>query len=183
MYITIDHVTKNFRKKPGALGDLTIDLPSGMIGLLGSNGAGKTTLMRILCGIIQPTNGRVLVDGHDLSDPSARRALKRVLGYLPQDIEPYPNLNPVEFLDYIGLLKGIPDSSAAQEAGQRAYRTRRVGRRAETKDWRLLWGHASSCRYRPGAHGRPSPPRRRRTDSGSGPRGTSALPHTAGKSR
>lgn len=146
MYITIDHVTKNFRKKPGALGDLTIDLPSGMIGLLGSNGAGKTTLMRILCGIIQPTNGRVLVDGHDLSDPSARRALKRVLGYLPQDIEPYPNLNPVEFLDYIGLLKGIP--TAAQRKKQASELIERVGLADARK--RRIGGFSGGMRRRVG---------------------------------
>ena len=54
MYISISHVTKDFRGRPAALDDVTIDLPTGMIGLLGSNGAGKTTLMRILCGIIHP---------------------------------------------------------------------------------------------------------------------------------
>lgn len=107
MFISIDHVTKNFHRKPGALNEVTIDLPTGMIGLLGSNGAGKTTLMRIVCGIIEPTSGRVLVDGHDLSDRWARRTLKKTLGYLPQDVEPYPNLTPVEFLDYIGVLKGV----------------------------------------------------------------------------
>lgn len=112
MYISIDHVTKDFRKKRGALNDLTVDLPTGMIGLLGSNGAGKTTLMRILCGIIQPTHGRVLIDGHDLADAGARRAVKKTLGYLPQDIEPYPNLTPLEFLDYVGILKGVDSATA-----------------------------------------------------------------------
>lgn len=114
MYISIDHLTKDFRKKPGALRDVTLDLPSGMIGLLGSNGAGKTTLMRILCGIIEPTRGRVLVDGHDLSHAAERRAVKKTLGYLPQDVEPYPNLTPLEFLDYVGILKGI-DSAATRK--------------------------------------------------------------------
>lgn len=111
MFISIDHLGKDFRKKPAALDDVTLDLPQGMIGLLGSNGAGKTTLMRILCGIIQPTRGRVLINGHDLADASARRAVKKTLGYLPQDVEPYPNLTPLEFLDYVGVLKGIDSAS------------------------------------------------------------------------
>ncbi|CVH79715.1 putative ABC transporter ATP-binding protein YxlF [Coriobacteriaceae bacterium CHKCI002] len=110
MFISLDHLGKDFRKKPCALDDLTLDLPSGMIGLVGPNGAGKTTLMRILCGIVAPTRGRVLADGRDLSDARARRALKRTLGYLPQDIEPYPNLTPLEFLDYMGVLKGMGDA-------------------------------------------------------------------------
>lgn len=111
MFISIDHLGKDFRKKPAALDDVTLDLPQGMIGLLGSNGAGKTTLMRILCGIIQPTSGRVLIDGHDLADAGARRAVKKTLGYLPQDVEPYPNLTPLEFLDYVGVLKGIDSAT------------------------------------------------------------------------
>ena len=110
MFISLDHLGKDFRKKPCALDDLTLDLPSGMIGLVGPNGAGKTTLMRILCGIVAPTRGRVLADGRDLSDARTRRALKRTLGYLPQDIEPYPNLTPLEFLDYMGVLKGMGDA-------------------------------------------------------------------------
>jgi ABC-2 type transport system ATP-binding protein len=115
MFISIDHLGKDFRKKPGALDDVTLDLPQGMIGLLGSNGAGKTTLMRILCGIIPPTRGRVLVDGHDLADAGARGGLKKTLGYLPQDIEPYPNLTPLEFLDYVGVLKGIDSTSRRKQ--------------------------------------------------------------------
>ncbi|MCT1558621.1 ABC transporter ATP-binding protein [Helcobacillus massiliensis] len=111
MFISIDHLGKDFRKKPAALDDVTLDLPQGMIGLLGSNGAGKTTLMRILCGIIQPTRGRVLIDGHDLAGAGARRAVKKTLGYLPQDVEPYPNLTPLEFLDYVGVLKGIDSAT------------------------------------------------------------------------
>lgn len=125
MFISIDHLGKDFRKNPGALDDVTLDLPQGMIGLLGSNGAGKTTLMRILCGIIKPTRGRVLVDGHDLSDTRARRALKKSLGYLPQDVEPYPNLTPLEFLDYVGVLKGI--GSARERKQQASDLVTRVG--------------------------------------------------------
>ena len=99
MFISLDRLGKDFDKRPCALDDLTLDLPSGMIGLIGPNGAGKTTLMRILCGIVSPTRGHVLVDGRDIAEPRNRRALKKTLGYLPQDIEPYPNLTPPEFLD------------------------------------------------------------------------------------
>ena len=125
MFISLDHLGKDFRKKPRALDDLTLDLPSGMIGLVGPNGAGKTTLMRILCGIASPTRGRVLVDGCDLADARVRRALKRTLGYLPQDIEPYPNLTPPEFLDYVGVLKGMDD--ARERRRQTAELLERVG--------------------------------------------------------
>jgi ABC-2 type transport system ATP-binding protein len=115
MFISIDHLSKDFRKKPSAIADVTLDLPQGMIGLLGSNGAGKTTLMRILCGIIQPSRGRVLMDGHDLANAGTRRAVKKSLGYLPQDVEPYPNLTPLEFLDYVGILKGIDSATRRRQ--------------------------------------------------------------------
>ena len=81
--------------------------------------------MRILCGIASPTRGRVLVDGCDLADARVRRALKRTLGYLPQDIEPYPNLTPPEFLDYVGVLKGMDD--ARERRRQAAELLERVG--------------------------------------------------------
>ena len=58
MFISINHLTKDFLRKPRALDDVTCDLPHGMVGLIGPNGAGKTTLMRILAGIIRPTSGR-----------------------------------------------------------------------------------------------------------------------------
>lgn len=135
MFISLDHLTKDFKKKPRALDGLTLDLPSGMIGLIGPNGAGKTTLMRILCGVVGPTSGRVLVDGRDMAEPRNRRALKRALGYLPQDIEPYPSLTPREFLDYVGVLKGMDDRRARlrqadeliERVGLADVRGRRIG--------------------------------------------------------
>lgn len=146
MFISLDHLTKDFRKKPGALQDITLDLPSGMIGLLGSNGAGKTTLMRILCGIIEPSKGRVLIDGHDLADSATRQAVKKTLGYLPQDIEPYPNLTPLEFLDYVGVLKGIDSKTSRRRQAQELIV--RVGL-ADAKD-RRIGGFSGGMRRRVG---------------------------------
>ena len=146
MFISIDQLGKDFRKKPAALDDVTLDPPQGMIGLLGSNGAGKTTLMRILCGIIQPTRGRVLIDGHDLADAGARRAVKKTLGYLPQDVEPYPNLTPLEFLDYVGVLKGI--DSATERRRQARELIAQVGLN-DAKD-RKVGGFSGGMRRRVG---------------------------------
>jgi ABC-type multidrug transport system ATPase subunit len=93
-----------------ALADLSLDLGPGGLGLLGPNGAGKSTLMRILATITAATSGRVTWDGADIArEPDA---VRRVLGYLPQDFGIYPNLNPVEFLDFIAAAKGIPSAAA-----------------------------------------------------------------------
>lgn len=107
MSIEITDLTKTYRGGVHALAGVSLHIPTGMYGLLGGNGAGKTTLMRILAGVLPATSGRVLVNGHDLTAPTGRTALKRTLGYLPQELGLYPDLSAREFLDYIGLLKGI----------------------------------------------------------------------------
>jgi ABC-2 type transport system ATP-binding protein len=113
VHLTITDLTKTYPGGTRALDDLTLTVPTGMFGLLGANGAGKTTLMRILAGLLRPSQGRVLVDDHDLGTAAGRTAVKRLLGYLPQDLGVYPDLTAAEFLDYIALLKGI-DSRAAR---------------------------------------------------------------------
>jgi ABC-2 type transport system ATP-binding protein len=92
-----------------ALRGLDLTIASGMYGLLGPNGAGKTTLMRILAGILRPTAGDVFVGPHDLTTDAGRLAVKRLLGYLPQELGLYPDLTAAEFLDYIGILKGLDE--------------------------------------------------------------------------
>lgn len=112
MQITITGLSKTYRGGVHALTDITVELAGGMTGLLGANGAGKTTLMRILTGIVRPTTGTVTIGGHDLATSAGRTAVKRLLGYLPQELDLYPDLTGREFLDYIALLKGIDDKPA-----------------------------------------------------------------------
>ena len=98
--------------KVTALDSVDLTVPGGMFGLLGANGAGKTTLMRILAGVLPPTSGEVRIGGYDLTTRSGLRQVQRRLGYLPQDLGLYPDLSPRQFLDYIGLLKGLDDTTA-----------------------------------------------------------------------
>ena len=112
MQISITALSKTYRGDVRALTDVTLQLAPGTTGLLGANGAGKTTLMRILTGIIRPTTGTVTVGGHDLATIAGRTAVKRLLGYLPQELDLYPDLTGREFLDYVALLKGIDDKPA-----------------------------------------------------------------------
>jgi ABC-type multidrug transport system ATPase subunit len=93
-----------------ALRDFSLTLRPGVLGLLGPNGAGKTTLMSILATITRATRGRVLWNATDLaSDPDA---IRQVLGYLPQDFGVYPNLNAVEFLEYLAAVRGLDATTA-----------------------------------------------------------------------
>jgi ABC-2 type transport system ATP-binding protein len=108
--LTIDHVSKRYGRNTLALQDFSLELGSGVLGLLGPNGAGKTTLMSILATITKPTSGTIRWNGTDLTaDPNAIRS---VLGYLPQDFGVYPNLNAVEFLEYLAAVKGLDAATA-----------------------------------------------------------------------
>ncbi|GIH51058.1 ABC-type multidrug transport system, ATPase component [Microbispora rosea] len=111
MDIQISGLRRTFGKVT-ALDGLDLTVPGGMYGLLGTNGAGKTTLMRVLAGVLPPTAGTVRVGGHDLATRTGRLAVQRRLGYLPQDLGLYPDLSAQEFLDYVGLLKGLDDTAA-----------------------------------------------------------------------
>jgi ABC-2 type transport system ATP-binding protein len=91
--------------KVEALSDLTLDLGPGVTGLLGPNGAGKSTLMRILATVTPPSSGRVSWRGADVADDPD--AVRRELGFLPQDFGVYPNLDAVEFLRYLAAVKGL----------------------------------------------------------------------------
>lgn len=134
MDISIRALTKTYGRTR-ALDSLDLDVGAGMHGLLGANGAGKTTLMRILAGVIRPTSGRVVVGGLDLADRASRVACQRTLGYLPQDLGLYPDLTGWEFLDYLGLLKGMRDrrgrrrrvDALLETVGLSPYARRRVG--------------------------------------------------------
>jgi len=112
MKLTIEHISKQYRRNFWGLRDFDLELTPGVIGLLGPNGAGKSTLMRILATVTQPTEGRVAWNDTDIvKSPDELRA---VLGYLPQDFGVYPNLTAVEFLDYMAAIKGMDAKSARQ---------------------------------------------------------------------
>jgi ABC-type multidrug transport system ATPase subunit len=112
MHIEIHALNKIYRGNVQALDNLDLTIPNGMYGLLGPNGAGKTTLMRILAGILRPTSGSLSIGSQNAATEKGRTAVKRILGYLPQELGVYPDLTAYEFLDYIGILKGLDDRQA-----------------------------------------------------------------------
>lgn len=118
MNIEIQQLNKVYHGGVHALNDVDMSIPNGMFGLLGPNGAGKTTLMRILAGILRPTSGRIQVGAFDGNTEKGRTGIKQMLGYLPQDLGMYPDLSAREFLDYIGILKGMNDREDRQERAE-----------------------------------------------------------------
>ena len=110
MNLTISRLSKQYRRDFWGLRDFDLELKPGVIGLLGPNGAGKSTLMRMLATITQPSAGAIHWNGVDIvKTPDALRA---VLGYLPQDFGIYPNLTGLEFLEYMGAIKGMDGKTA-----------------------------------------------------------------------
>jgi ABC-type multidrug transport system ATPase subunit len=112
MQIEIQSLTKVYNRNTRALDGIDLKIPNGMFGLLGPNGAGKTTLMRILAGILRPTSGTIQTGQIDGTTDAGRQAIKEILGYLPQELGLYPDLTAREFLDYIGILKGLNERRA-----------------------------------------------------------------------
>jgi len=110
MELIIDHLSKHYHGQEWGLKDFSLSLGPGIIGLVGPNGAGKSTLMRILATISQPTQGRVLWNGETVAKNPNQ--LRSVLGYLPQDFGVYPNLNAIEFLEYLSAAKGLKRAAA-----------------------------------------------------------------------
>jgi ABC-type multidrug transport system ATPase subunit len=105
--LRIDGLSHVYPNGTRALDDVTLEVPRGMFGLLGPNGAGKSTLMRCVATLQIPTAGSVRFGDIDvLADPDA---LRRKLGYLPQDFGVYPRVSALDMLDHLAVLKGLAD--------------------------------------------------------------------------
>jgi len=102
--LQISNVSHTYPNGTRALDGVSIEVPPGMFGLLGPNGAGKSTLMRCISTLQVPTSGSIRFGDIDvLADP---QALRRTLGYLPQDFGVYPRVSAYEMLNHIAVLKG-----------------------------------------------------------------------------
>lgn len=102
-------IRKKYKDKE-AVRKVNYTFTNGVYGLLGENGAGKTTLMRLLCGVLQPTGGRIYCDNMDIAGMGAE--YRKLLGYLPQDFGYYSDFTAERFLQYMAALKALPGEYA-----------------------------------------------------------------------
>jgi ABC-2 type transport system ATP-binding protein len=103
--LSIVALSKTYPNGVAALKSVSLELKAGMFGLLGPNGAGKSSLMRTIATLQQPDSGSLSFAGIDvLKDPDA---IRRTLGYLPQDFGVYPKVSALDLLDHFAVLKGF----------------------------------------------------------------------------
>jgi ABC-2 type transport system ATP-binding protein len=128
MQIQFQGLSKEYKSGVWGLKNVDLTIEKGVFGLLGPNGAGKTTLMRILATLLKPTSGICLVDGKDITRNGDE--VRKILGYLPQEFSLYPNLTPLEFVDYMFRLKGFHDKkvveSVLEEVGLAEVKKRKI---------------------------------------------------------
>ena len=103
--ISVEHLTKYYGDHL-AVDDISFEITAGHVyGFLGPNGAGKSTTMNIITGCLSATDGKVLIDGHDIFDEPD--AAKRCIGYLPEHPPLYMNESAEDYLRFVGEAKGL----------------------------------------------------------------------------
>ena len=112
--LEVRRLTKRYRRVP-VVNDVNFRVNSGEVtGYLGPNGSGKSTTVKMLTGLVEPSNGEILLDGVDI-----RRDLigyKRLLGYVPEEAHVYPSLTGMEYLQLMGRLRELPENVVNEKA-------------------------------------------------------------------
>jgi ABC-2 type transport system ATP-binding protein len=129
--VALTDIHRSFGKSK-AVDGVSLELGAGVFGLLGPNGAGKTSLLRMLATVLPPTSGQMALLGRDPGLTTARREIRRRLGYLPQSLGYYSSFTVVEFIEYFALLKEMP-SPAVPKAVAAAVERVDLGVKAKAK--------------------------------------------------
>lgn len=112
MKLQLSELTKKYNDKL-ALDHITFSFTSGIYGLLGPNGAGKSTMMNLITDNISPTSGRILIDDRNIKDID--KEYRKLLGYMPQQQNFYPELTLLRFMYFIASLKGLNKHEAKRD--------------------------------------------------------------------
>jgi ABC-type multidrug transport system ATPase subunit len=110
--LNLTGISKTYPGGARAMQNIHLNVPRGMFGLLGPNGAGKSTLMRTIATLQQPDCGSITFNGIDILQD--KTALRRTLGYLPQEFGAYPRVSTLAMLKHLAALKGIHGSQQQQ---------------------------------------------------------------------
>ncbi|MFC3742123.1 ABC transporter ATP-binding protein [Paractinoplanes deccanensis] len=139
--IATQSLTKTYGGGVTALSDLTVDVEAGVIGLVGANGAGKSTFIKIMLGLIAPSDGSVRVFG---LDPVVQTDQVRArVGYMPENDCLPPDVSAAEFVTHLGRLSGLPRTAARERASEAL---RHVGLYEER--YRQIGGYSTGMKQR-----------------------------------
>jgi ABC-type multidrug transport system ATPase subunit len=111
--LEIRSLSKRYPNGVQALNNLSLTIGNNMFGLLGPNGAGKSTLMRTVATLQDPDSGTILLNGLDVV--ANKDAVRRQLGYLPQEFGVYPRISAVDMLHHLAVMKGIHKTGERKE--------------------------------------------------------------------
>ena len=109
MALTISGLSKTYPNGVKALKNLSLTIGNEMFGLLGPNGAGKSSLMRTVATLQDPDSGTVTLDGIDVLKD--KNAVRKVLGYLPQEFGVYPKMSALDMLHHLAIMKGLSNKT------------------------------------------------------------------------
>src|SRR3954451_21212361 len=138
--IVTSGLTKRFSRVT-AVSDLTVDIPAGVVGLVGANGAGKSTLIKILLGLSRATSGSASVLDLDVATEGAR--IRPAVGYMPEHDCLPPDVSATELVVHLGRMSGLPTTTARERA---ADTLRHVGLYEER--YRPIGGYSTGMRQR-----------------------------------
>ncbi|WP_234734908.1 ABC transporter ATP-binding protein [Tellurirhabdus bombi] len=113
MQLLIQDLSKTYPNGVKALDHVSLTIPTGMYGLLGQNGAGKSTLMRTLATLQDADSGSISLGNIDVLNQ--KDAVRRILGYLPQEFGVYPKVTAADMLDHLAILKGVTNGRERKE--------------------------------------------------------------------
>src|SRR5262249_42021849 len=150
--IKVEGLTKRYARNV-AVDNISFDVEKGQIvGFLGPNGAGKTTTMRVLTCFLPPTEGKAEVAGFDVQTQFME--VKRRVGYLPETPPLYPEMEVIEYIEFVGKLKGVPKENLKARVDEVCgrcnvgdVRTRLIGKLS--KGYRQRVGLASAIIHNP----------------------------------
>ncbi len=134
-------LTKVYPGRVTALDGLTVSVAPGVTGLVGANGAGKSTLIKILLGLVPPTEGQATVLGHDCQ--TSGEAIRALLGYMPEHDCLPPDVTATEFVTHLGRISGLPPTVAKERAAESL---RHVGLHEER--YRLIGTYSTGMKQR-----------------------------------
>lgn len=108
--IQVEHLSRRYGAFT-AVDKVSFNIASGeIVGLLGHNGAGKTTIMKMLTGFLEPSDGKITIGGHAIA--SQANKVQQLIGYLPENLPIYPEMNVIDYLFYCAKVRNIPKQEA-----------------------------------------------------------------------